>query len=149
MQLACWRIVLHIEFINSVLAQFHDLHCFADPLYSRKQPFLRARRLARGHRATFTAILNSAALDTLAPVNTTFCTVAVPPRLVPWFVDLTFASALGASDDLVSRFTLLHDLQHRWTTQQLTAASASLPRLPSATSEPFSALWASVPQTAR
>eukprot|EP00965_Chrysotila_dentata_P001429 46631-Pleurochrysis_carterae.AAC.1 len=71
MQLACWRTVFRIEFINSVLAQLHDLHCFAEPLHSREQLFLRARRLARGHRAAFTAVLNSAALDTLALINTT------------------------------------------------------------------------------
>eukprot|EP00965_Chrysotila_dentata_P059969 1989156-Pleurochrysis_carterae.AAC.1 len=34
MQMACWRSVLRIEFINSILAQLHDLHCFAEPLYS-------------------------------------------------------------------------------------------------------------------
>eukprot|EP00965_Chrysotila_dentata_P118901 3931689-Pleurochrysis_carterae.AAC.1 len=83
MQLTCWRTVLRIEFINSVLAQLHDLHCFAEPLYSREQLFLRARRLARGHRATFTAVLNSAALDTLALINTTVFAVAVPARPVP------------------------------------------------------------------
>eukprot|EP00965_Chrysotila_dentata_P153976 5089733-Pleurochrysis_carterae.AAC.1 len=74
--MACWRSVLRIEFINSVLARLHDLHCFAEPLYSREQLLLRARRLARGHRATFAAVLNSAALDTLALVNTTVFAVA-------------------------------------------------------------------------
>eukprot|EP00965_Chrysotila_dentata_P123940 4096619-Pleurochrysis_carterae.AAC.3 len=62
-QLSCWRTVLRLDFINRVLAQLHDLHCFPEPLFSREQPFLRARRLARGHRATFTAVRNSAALD--------------------------------------------------------------------------------------
>eukprot|EP00965_Chrysotila_dentata_P135314 4474137-Pleurochrysis_carterae.AAC.1 len=110
MQLACWRTAFRIEFINSVLAQLHDLHCFAEPLYLSEQLFLRARRLARGHRATFAAVLNSAALDALALINSTVFTVAVPPRPVAWFVDLTFASSLGASDDLVPLFPLLHDL---------------------------------------
>eukprot|EP00965_Chrysotila_dentata_P017447 579809-Pleurochrysis_carterae.AAC.2 len=100
MQLACWRTVLRTEFINSVLAQLHDIHCFAEPLYSREQLFLRAHRLALGHRATFTPVFNSAALDTLALINITVFAVAVPALPVPWFVDLTFASALGASDDL-------------------------------------------------
>eukprot|EP00965_Chrysotila_dentata_P112033 3704627-Pleurochrysis_carterae.AAC.1 len=58
----------------------------------------------------------------------------VPPkevfvRPVPWYVDLTFAAALGSSDDLVPPLTFLHDLQHRRTMQQLTAASASLPAI--------------------
>eukprot|EP00965_Chrysotila_dentata_P194367 6176322-Pleurochrysis_carterae.AAC.1 len=70
------------------------------------------------------AVLNSAALNSFALVNRTVFTVAVPMRPVHWFVDLTFASALAASDDLVPLFTRLNDLQHRWTTKQLTAASA-------------------------
>eukprot|EP00965_Chrysotila_dentata_P121167 4007155-Pleurochrysis_carterae.AAC.1 len=73
MQLSCWRTVLRPDFINYVLAQSHNLQCFAEPLFSREQlaSILRARRLARGHRATFTAVLNSAALDKLALINTT------------------------------------------------------------------------------
>eukprot|EP00965_Chrysotila_dentata_P192590 6175265-Pleurochrysis_carterae.AAC.2 len=62
-------------------------------------------------------------------MNTTVFAVAVPAHPVPWFVDLTFAAALGPSDDLVPLYTFLHDLQHRWTTQQLTAASTSLPAI--------------------
>eukprot|EP00965_Chrysotila_dentata_P019305 642604-Pleurochrysis_carterae.AAC.1 len=27
-QMSCWRTVLLLDFINSVLAQLHDLHCF-------------------------------------------------------------------------------------------------------------------------
>eukprot|EP00965_Chrysotila_dentata_P053283 1768385-Pleurochrysis_carterae.AAC.1 len=79
--MACWRSVLRIEFINSVLAQLHDLHCFAEP--PREQLFLPARRLARGHRETFTAVLSSRALDTLALVNTTVFAVSVPARPMP------------------------------------------------------------------
>eukprot|EP00965_Chrysotila_dentata_P099958 3302624-Pleurochrysis_carterae.AAC.3 len=54
----------------------------AEPLFSGEQLFLRARLLARGHRPTFTAVLNSAAVDTLALINTTVFTVAVPARPV-------------------------------------------------------------------
>eukprot|EP00965_Chrysotila_dentata_P109051 3602720-Pleurochrysis_carterae.AAC.1 len=36
MQLTCRRTVLCIEFINSVLAQLHDLHCFAEPFHSHE-----------------------------------------------------------------------------------------------------------------
>eukprot|EP00965_Chrysotila_dentata_P171541 5661212-Pleurochrysis_carterae.AAC.1 len=69
MQLSCWHTPLRLDFINSVLAQLHDLNCFAKPLYSREPLFLRARRLARGYRATSAAVLNSAALDTLSLIN--------------------------------------------------------------------------------
>eukprot|EP00965_Chrysotila_dentata_P107601 3554983-Pleurochrysis_carterae.AAC.3 len=80
--------------MNGVRARLHDLHCFAEPLRSREQLCLRARGLARGHRATFTAILKSVALDTLALINTTiFTAAAVPARPVPWFADLTFEAA--------------------------------------------------------
>eukprot|EP00965_Chrysotila_dentata_P063669 2109537-Pleurochrysis_carterae.AAC.1 len=83
MQLSCWRTVLRLDFINRVLALVHDLHCFAEPLCSREQLFLRAHRLAREHCAAFTAVLNSAALDTLALINTTVFTVAVPACPIP------------------------------------------------------------------
>eukprot|EP00965_Chrysotila_dentata_P229185 6197033-Pleurochrysis_carterae.AAC.1 len=45
-----------------------------------EQLFLRARRLARGYRAIFATVLNSAALDTLSFINTTVFAIAVPIR---------------------------------------------------------------------
>eukprot|EP00965_Chrysotila_dentata_P117795 3892382-Pleurochrysis_carterae.AAC.1 len=100
-----------------------------EPLVQSLHLRLQLRGLARGYCATFTAgVLDSTALDTLSLINTTVFAVAVPALPVPWFVDLTFAAALGSySNDLVPLFTLLHNLQLRWTTQQLTPASASLP----------------------
>eukprot|EP00965_Chrysotila_dentata_P033408 1111950-Pleurochrysis_carterae.AAC.1 len=45
------------------------------------------RRLAGGYRATFAAVLNSAALDTLSLINTAVFAVAVPAHPVPSFVE--------------------------------------------------------------
>eukprot|EP00965_Chrysotila_dentata_P025568 850024-Pleurochrysis_carterae.AAC.1 len=76
----------------------------------------------QGYRATFTAVLDAAALGHAQPHQHYCLRFSRSGGPVPWSVDLTFAAALGSSDDLVPLFTLLHDLQHRWTTQQLTAA---------------------------